>query len=129
MIDGDIPAASISHTMGMKATAVEKGKVVFEVLANDRHLNPLGGVHGGFAATTFSVTGCTVHSMLEASAGYGTVDLNVKMVRPIPKNTTLISEGKLLNISKSLGIWEGSIKDENGKIDAHTTATGMIIRP
>lgn len=129
MISGDIPAASISHTMGMKATSVEKGKVIFEVIADDRHLNPLGGVHGGFAATTLdSVTGCAVHSMLEAGVGYGTVDLNVKMVRPIPMNTKLISEGRVLNISRSLGISEGSIQDESGKIYAHATASCMIIR-
>ena len=67
--------------------------------------------------------------MLEAGIGYGTIDLNVKIVRPIPKNIRLISEGKLLNISKSLGISEGSIKDETGKVYAHATASCMIIRP
>ena len=60
--------------------------------ADERHLNPLGGVHGGFAATVLdSVTGCAVHSMLEAGAGYGTIDLNIKMCRPIPKTKRITS--------------------------------------
>ncbi len=47
--------------------------------AGSQNLNPRGGVHGGFAATVLdSATGCTVHSMLEAGLGYGTVDLQVK---------------------------------------------------
>ena len=44
---------------------VEEGKVVFNAITNEKHLNPQGGVHGGFAATVFdSVTGCAVHTLL-----------------------------------------------------------------
>jgi acyl-coenzyme A thioesterase PaaI-like protein len=40
---------------------------------------PLGGVHGGFAATVLdSVTGCAVRTLLNVGVGYGTVDLNVR---------------------------------------------------
>ena len=39
----------------------------------------MGGVHGGFAATVLdTVTGCAIHTLLEAGVGYGTIDLNVK---------------------------------------------------
>ena len=41
-----------------------------------------------FAATVLdSVTGCAVHTMLPAGVGYGTIDLNVKMCRPIPQKS------------------------------------------
>ncbi|KCX23124.1 PaaI family thioesterase, partial [Acinetobacter baumannii] len=93
-------------------------------------LNPLGGVHGGFAATVLdSVTGCAVHTMLPAGVGYGTIDLNVKMCRPLPQNQVLIATGKVINLSKNLGISEGKITDEEGKLYAYATATCMIIRP
>jgi uncharacterized protein (TIGR00369 family) len=46
--------------------------------ADQRHLNPFGDVHGGFAATVLdSVTGCAVHSPLEAGVGCSTIDLQV----------------------------------------------------
>ncbi|EXV41882.1 PaaI family thioesterase, partial [Acinetobacter baumannii] len=91
---------------------------------------PLGGVHGGFAATVLdSVTGCAVHTMLPAGVGYGTIDLNVKMCRPLPQNQVLIATGKVINLSKNLGISEGKITDEEGKLYAYATATCMIIRP
>ena len=87
-------------------------------------------MHGGFAATVLdTVTGCVVHSVLEAGIGYGTIDLNIKMCRPIPKNQDLTAIGHLINISKNLAISEGRIMDNNGKIYAHATATCMIIRP
>lgn len=129
MATGKIPPASITQTMPMKVISVESGKVIFEAAADERHLNPLGGVHGGFLATIMdSVTACAVHSALEAGVGYATIDLNVKMLKPVPKNTPLIAEGSLINLSKSLGISEGCLKDEQGRLYGHATATCMILR-
>lgn len=129
MAAGHIPPASISQTIPMKPTVIESGQVTFEVQADQRHLNPLGGVHGGFAATVLdTVTGCAVHSALEAGIGYGTIDLNIKMCRPVPQNQPLTASGKLINMSKNLAISEGEIVDEDGKLYAHATATCMILR-
>lgn len=130
MCAGKIPPASISETIPMRPFEVSEGSIHFKVQADSRHLNPLGGVHGGFFATVLdSVTGCAVHTLLEAGIGYGTIDLNIKMCRPIPKNKELLAVGTVLNMSKNLGISEGKITDEDGKLYAHATATCMIIRP
>ena len=129
MADGKIPPASISETIPMKPTEIKHGEITFVVQADNRHLNPLGGVHGGFAATVLdTVTGCAIHTVLEAGIGYGTIDLNIKMCRPIPKNVELTAIGTVLNVSKNLAISEGKIIDSEGKLYAHATATCMIIR-
>ncbi len=129
MAAGHIPPASISETIPMKPTVIEHAKVTFIVQADQRHLNPLGGVHGGFAATVLdTVTGCAIHTVLEAGVGYGTIDLNIKMCRPIPKDKALTAIGSVINTSKNLAISEGKIIDEDGKLYAHATATCMIIR-
>ena len=128
MVAGEIPPATIAETFPMKGISAEYGKVIFEASADDRHLNPLGGVHGGFSATVLdSVAGCAVHTVLEPGVGYGTIDLNVKMLRPVPKGVPLIAEGKLIHISKSIAVSEGTLKDSAGKIYAHATATCMIL--
>lgn len=130
MCAGQIPAASISETIPMSPYQVASGSIHFKAKADARHLNPLGGVHGGFAATVLdSVTGCAIHSMLDAGVGYGTIELNIKMCRPIPQNKELIAIGTVINMSKNLGISEGKIIDADGKLYAHATATCMIIRP
>lgn len=129
MCTGQVPAPSISETIPMLPYHVALGSIHFKAKADQRHLNPLGGVHGGFAATVLdSVTGCAIHTMLEAGVGYGTIDLNIKMCRPIPKEKELIAIGTVINMSKNLGISEGKIVDEDGKLYAHATATCMIIR-
>lgn len=127
---GHLPRATISETIPMQGVEVEAGYVKMTARADGRHLNPLGGVHGGFAATVLdSVTGCAVHTMLEAGVGYGTVDLHVKMLRPVPRDVDLVAEGRVINLSKNLGVAEGTLKTADGKLLAHASASCMIQRP
>ncbi len=130
IITGDIPEPSIFETMGMSDLRISKGSVKLTCCATEKHCNPMGGVHGGFAATILdSVTGCAVHTMLESGVSYGTVDLAVKMMRPIPINENLIAEAKVTHISRSLGIAEGTIRNSEGKLLASASATCFIRRP
>ncbi|NKB77325.1 MAG: hotdog fold thioesterase [Gammaproteobacteria bacterium] len=129
IIQGTLPHPPIATTVPMKFKEVGEGYVIFEATATDAHLNPMGGTHGGFAATVLdSVTGCAVHTRLEAGVAYGTIDLAVKMVRPVPRDQPLIAEGKVINLSRSLGVSEGTLSDKNGKLLALATCTCMIIR-
>jgi len=129
MVEGKVPAPTMGVTMGMQPVEVTEGYVKFSAKANDSHLNPMGGVHGGYACTLLdSVTGCAVHSILAPGESYGTIDLNVKMMRPVPKDTQLFAEGRVINISKSLGVSEGKLVDAQGKLYAHATCTCKIIR-
>ncbi len=129
IVAGKIPAPSMAATIPMSVVAAEPGFSQFSATAGRQHLNPLGGVHGGFAATVLdSVTGCAIHSLLEAGVGYATVDLNIKMLRAVPCDKELIAIGKVIHISSRLGVSEGTLKDSAGKIYAHATATCMILR-
>ena len=129
MSTGLIPMPTIAQTMPMIASEVSEGQVTFLVTADERHTNPLGGVHGGFAATVLdSITGCATHTVLAAGEGYGTTDLNVKMCRPIPFKKQLIATGKVINVGRNLVISEGHIRDEEGKLYAYGNATCMIVR-
>jgi uncharacterized protein (TIGR00369 family) len=126
---GLIPMPAIAQTVPMIASEVSHGSVTFLVTADERHTNPLGGVHGGFAATVIdSITGCATHTVLAAGEGYGTTDLNVKMCRPLPFNQQLIAIGRVINVSRNLVISEGHIRDEDGKLYAYGNATCMIVR-
>lgn len=127
--DDRVPEPGIAKIMPMKLDTVKIGRVVFSCTANETHSNPLGGVHGGFAATVLdSVTGCATHTALAAGESYGTIELNVKMCKAIPFHKTLRAEGKVINVSSRLVISEGSIRDENGVLYAFATATCMILR-
>ncbi len=129
IVDGDRPHPSIADVINMRFEVIEKGRVVFSAVADERHVNPMDGTHGGFCATLLdSVTGCAVHSVLEAGVAFGTIELSVKMMRPVPRGKRLIAEGKLINLSRSLGVSEGTVRDEDNKLYAHGTSTCMLIR-
>ena len=51
IIAGELPNPPISELMGFHLAEVEDGRAVFEGLPDFRHYNPIGTVHGGFAAT------------------------------------------------------------------------------
>ena len=76
MSEGVLPASSIRQTVPVKMDVIDKGAVKFTVKADCRHLNPVGGVHGGFAATVLdSITGSAVHSTLDAGISFGTIPM------------------------------------------------------
>jgi len=65
--DGRLPRPPISELMGFDAAEVEEGRIVFLGTPGPQHYNPIGSVHGGFAATLLdSCMGCAVHSSLPA---------------------------------------------------------------
>ncbi len=123
---GKIPPASIAETVPMKPVAVEEGYIRILARADGRHLNPLGRSWRLCRHGLDSVT--AVHSTLGAGIGYGTVDLQVKMLRPVPKETDLIAEGRLVYAAKNVAFAEGTLKTAQGKL-ASATATCFIIRP
>lgn len=129
IVDGSLPHPTIATSIPMVFREVESGRILLEVTATEAHLNPLGTTHGGFAAAVLDeATGSAVHSMLKPGENPATIELNVKMLRPVPQRTSLLAEGRVINLSKSLGVAEGSIRDSAGKLYAHATCTCMILR-
>lgn len=127
--EGVFPEPTMAVTIPMRIREVEKGAIEFRAKAGAMHLNPMGGVHGGFAATVLdSAAGAAVHSMLNHGESYGTVDLNIKMVKPVPVGKELSARGKVIHMSKRLGISEAVLTDDEGSIYAHATSTCMILR-
>jgi len=127
--DGRIPPASMAATIPTSLVQIDPGYVKMRARADGRHLNPMGGVHGGFAASVLdSVTGCAVHTMLEAGVGYGTIDLHVKMLRPVPCDQDLVGEARAVHVSRNIATSEGTLKTPDGKLLATATATCFLKR-
>ena len=127
MVSGDIPRASITETMGIYGGKAEKGYFELSIKPDERHINPLGIVHGGFYSTALdSVTGCAIHTELGPGDFYSTLDLNVKFLKRIDVNQELKAIGNVIKISKRIGVSEGKIIDAEGNLYAHATATCLI---
>ncbi len=65
MISGELPAPPIARTLGFRLVEAGDGVAIFEGDPGPDLLNPLGGVHGGWALTLIdSATGCALHTRL-----------------------------------------------------------------
>ena len=129
LIDGSIPHSAMAKVIPMKLVQAETGNIVYETTPNEEHLNLQGGIHGGFCATVLdSVTGAAAHSLMEAGVGFATIDLNIKMIRPMQAGKPYLGIGTLINAGRTIVSTEGKIVDKNGKIYAHATATLMVLR-
>lgn len=127
-IDGIYPAPSISAPMNFGLTEVSHGRAVFRGLPGERHLNPLGMVHGGWAATVLdSALGCAVHTTLEPGEAYTTVEFKVNLTRPItPRTGEVVCEGMVIHKGRTLAVSEASLRDADGKLLAFGTETCSI---
>ncbi len=128
LLDGTLPAPPFAALLGFRPTEVESGRVVFIATPDAKLYNPIGSVHGGFAATLLdSCMGCAVQSKLKAGEGYTTVELKVNFVRQISADTGEVrAEGKVIHVGKQIALAEGRLTDTRGRLLAHATTTCMV---
>ena len=99
-----IPNPPISEVLGFHLIEVEHGRAVFEGLPEFRHYNPIGTVHGGFAATLLdSALGCAVFSTLAKGDTWTTLELKFNLVRPMTKDTGPVrAEGRIVHRGRTV---------------------------
>ena len=129
--DGRLPGAPIAGLIGFRLVEVASGRAVFEGTPGEQHLNPMGGVHGGYAATLLdSCMGCAVHTALAAGQGYTTLELKLSYVRGMTAQTGPVrAEGRVLNAGRRAAFAEGRLVDAAGRLMAHGTTTCMVFGP
>ena len=128
IVSGALPQPPMCQTLGFHLIEAEDGRAVFEGLPDFRHYNPIGSVHGGFAATLLdSALGCAIFSTLNKGDGWTTLELKLNMVRPITKDTGPVrAEARIIHRGRTVATSEGDLKDGAGKLLAHATTTCMI---
>ena len=131
MIRGELPPPPITALMRMTLVSADPGTVTFACEPDESHYNPIGTVHGGLAATLFdSALGCAIHSVLPAGTGYTTVDLSVKFLRPLTKDTGPVRcEANVVHVGGRIATAEAKLVDDAGRLYGHATTTCMVFRP
>jgi len=131
LIAGDFPPPPIAELMGFALISVEEGEAVFRGRPGEQHLNPIGSVHGGFAATLLdSALGCAVHTTLPPGVGYSTLELSVNLVRGItPATGAVLASGAVVHAGRRTATAEARLTAEDGgALLAHAKTTCMILR-
>lgn len=121
--------APIGRTLDFSLVEVDRGRAVFEGTPGEMHYNPMGGVHGGYAATLLdSACGIAVHSMLEAGQAFTTLELKVSYLRGMSERTGPVrAEGRVINLGRRVAFAEADIRDADGRLMATATSTLLVM--
>lgn len=118
----------IGATMKFKPVLLEEGHVVFEGMPDKNVYNPIGTVHGGYAATLLdSAMACAVHSRLKAGQGYTTLELKVAYHRAMTDASGPVrAEGSVTSLGRRAAFAEGKLLDAKGRLCATGTTTCLV---
>lgn len=121
--------APIGETLKFRLVEISEGRAVFEAEPGLHAYNPIGMVHGGFAATMLdSACGCAVHSKLTADQAYTTLEIKVAYHRAMTVDTgTVRAIGTVTTIGRRTAYAEARILDANDRLLASATSTLLLM--
>jgi uncharacterized protein (TIGR00369 family) len=128
----EIPPAPIAVLLDMGPVEIAEGKVTFSGKPGEEHYNPIGIVHGGYAATVLdSAIGCAVHTTLPQGEVYASLGLEVKYLRAITRDTGVIRcSAEVTYRGRKQATAEARLYAEsNSKLLATGTGTCLIFTP
>jgi uncharacterized protein (TIGR00369 family) len=125
---GQLPTPPIMQNIEPFDYSAEPGVISFHSTPGFRHYNPMGSVHGGYAAILLdSAMGLAVHSTLPPGTGYLTLEFKVSFIHGMTEKTGVVrTEGRTLNVGRRAATAEARITDAKGRLLAHATTTCLV---
>ncbi|CAN5454186.1 hypothetical protein BH10PSE14_BH10PSE14_30640 [soil metagenome] len=119
----------IGRTLDFALVEVEEGRAVFEGVPGEHAYNPMGQVHGGYAATLLdSACGIATYSKLAAGQGFTTLELKVAYHRAMNAETGPVrAEGIVTVFGRRIAYAEGKLTDASGRLLASATSTLLVL--
>lgn len=120
--------APMGDKLGFTLIEVEPGHAVFEATPDRSVYNPLGSVHGGYAATLLdSACGIAVHSQLGANRGHTTLELKISYLRGLSERSGKVrATGRTISVGRRVAFAEATLHDGDGRLCATATSTLLV---
>ncbi|WP_217429737.1 PaaI family thioesterase [Sphingomonas bacterium] len=120
--------APIVELFELALVEIEAGHAVFEGTPDRRFYNPIGSVHGGYAATLLdSACGIAVHSRLSPGQGYTTLELKVAYHRALTDRSGRVrATGRVVTLGRRAAFAEATLHDGEGRLCASATSTLLV---
>ena len=119
----------IGETLSFQLVEAGEGWAAFEGVPGPEHFNPMGFVHGGYAATLLdSACGIAVVTRLADDQAMTTLELKTSYLKPMTGKTGKVrAEGRVVSIGSRVAFAEAKITDEAGRILATATSTLLVL--
>ena len=120
--------APIGETLDFDLVEINAERAVFSGTPGRKVYNPIGSVHGGYAATLLdSACGCAVHARLGVGQGYTTLELKIAYHRGISDTTGPVrAEGVVVSLGRRVAFAEARLTDGQGRLLASATSTLLV---
>jgi uncharacterized protein (TIGR00369 family) len=126
---GAAPPPPIGRLLGLVLKAVEPGRAVFEMEADERRHNPMGTMHGGVYCDLADLAmGYAYAATLGEGETFTTVELKINFLRAVRRGK-LTAEARVVKAGSAVGYVECDVKDQAGKLVARVASTCMKLRP
>ena len=113
------------HSMEIKD--LQWGTCRLEVKLGKKHLQPFGKVHGGAIASVVDAAAFwAVFPKVERGTGLTTVEMKLNYLAPAQKGK-LVAQGRCIKLGKTLALGEAHVRNGEGALIAHGTATMMVV--
>ena len=129
ILDGRLSGPPIAGVMNYYLHEVEPGRVAFRGTPEFAHVNPMGGVHGGWYGTLLdSCMACAVMTMVPKGRMYTTLEYKVNITRALPVGMEIEAVGIVSHSGRTTGVAEGTIRGvADGKLYATASTTCLIM--
>lgn len=118
----------VAGLIGLELDRMEDGESTMHMVAEERHSNPMGTIHGGIICDLADAAmGTAYFSMLEEGESFTTLELKINYLRPFWTGK-LIAHGRVVSRGRTVGMAECDVLDEQGRLIAKATSTCMTLR-
>ena len=101
---------------------------VVEFVADERHANPAGTLHGGVLCDLADAAmGFAFYTTLEADESMTTLESKINFLRPVWK-ATLRAKSKVVRAGRLVGLVECDVVDEQERLVARASSTCLTLR-
>jgi uncharacterized protein (TIGR00369 family) len=129
MLEGRLSLPPIAGVMNYSLHQAEPGRVAFRGTPEFAHVNPMGGVHGGWYGTLLdSCMACAVMTTLPRGRVYTTLEYKINITRALPVGVEIEALGVVSHAGRSTGVAEGTIRGvKDGKLYATGSTTCLMM--
>jgi uncharacterized protein (TIGR00369 family) len=125
---GELPPPPVASLIGFELTAIEPGRAVIELVAEARHANPMGTLHGGILCDIADAAmGMAFASTLDEGETFTTLELKINFLKPVWTGR-LVATGRVVKGGRTIGLVECDVVDEKERLVARASSTCMTLR-
>ena len=118
----------VAELIGIEVERAEGGETVMTMVAEERHANPMGTLHGGILCDIADAAmGMAYFSTLEPGESFATLELKINFLRPFWTGR-LVARGRVVSRGRTVGMAECDVEDDQGRLVAKATSTCMTLR-